>query len=297
VATAIRTEGLTKRYGDVVALDHLDLEVGTGEVVGYLGPNGAGKTTTIRLLLGLSRPTEGRAEVFGLDCQRQPVDVHRRLAFVPGEANLWPALTGGETLALLGRVHGQVDEAYRDELVHRFDLDPTKKVRAYSKGNRQKVVLVAALMVRPDLLVLDEPTSGLDPLMEQAFRHCIGEARERGQTVFLSSHILSEVEALCDRVGILREGSLVEIGTLADMRHLSALSVEATFDGTIPDLSGVPGVSSVQTNGRVVRCQVRGPIQPLLRVLADAGVTELVSREPSLEELFLAQYGEDGHAP
>ncbi len=220
MATAIRTEGLTKRYGDVVALDHLDLEVGTGEVVGYLGPNGAGKTTTIRLLLGLSRPTEGRAEVFGLDCQRQPVDVHRRLAFVPGEANLWPALTGGETLALLGRVHGQVDEAYRDELVHRFDLDPTKKVRAYSKGNRQKVVLVAALMVRPDLLVLDEPTSGLDPLMEQAFRHCIGEARERGQTVFLSSHILSEVEALCDRVGILREGSLVEIGTLADMRHL-----------------------------------------------------------------------------
>ncbi len=297
MATAIRTEGLTKRYGDVVALDHLDLEVGTGEVVGYLGPNGAGKTTTIRLLLGLSRPTEGRAEVFGLDCQRQPVDVHRRLAFVPGEANLWPALTGGETLALLGRVHGQVDEAYRDELVHRFDLDPTKKVRAYSKGNRQKVVLVAALMVRPDLLVLDEPTSGLDPLMEQAFRLCIGEARERGQTVFLSSHILSEVEALCDRVGILREGSLVEIGTLADMRHLSALSVEATFDGTIPDLSGVPGVSSVQTNGRVVRCQVRGPIQPLLRVLADAGVTELVSREPSLEELFLAQYGEDGHAP
>ena len=215
-------------------------------MVGYLGPNGAGKTTTIRLLLGLSRPTEGRAEVFGLDCQRQPVDVHRRLAFVPGEANLWPALTGGETLALLGRVHGQVDEAYRDELVHRFDLDPTKKVRAYSKGNRQKVVLVAALMVRPDLLVLDEPTSGLDPLMEQAFRHCIGEARGRGQTVFLSSHILSEVEALCDRVGILREGSLVEIGTLADMRHLSALSVEATFDGTIPDLSGVPGVSSVR---------------------------------------------------
>jgi ABC-2 type transport system ATP-binding protein len=296
VATAIRTEGLTKRYGDVVALDHLDLEVGTGEVVGYLGPNGAGKTTTIRLLLGLSRPTEGRAEVFGLDCQRQPVDVHRRLAFVPGEANLWPALTGGETLALLGRVHGEVDEAYRDELIGRFDLDPTKKVRAYSRGNRQKVILVAALMVRPDLLVLDEPTSGLDPLMEQAFRHCIGEARDRGQTVFLSSHILSEVEALCDRVGILRKGSLIEIGTLAEMRHLSALSVEATFDGAVPDLSGVPGVSSVETNGRVVRCQVRGSIQPLLRALADADVTELVSREPSLEELFLALYGEDGHA-
>ena len=292
MATAIRTEGLTKRYGDVVALDHLDLEVGTGEVVGYLGPNGAGKTTTIRLLLGLSRPTEGRAEVFGLDCQRQPVDVHRRLAFVPGEANLWPALTGGETLALLGRVHGQVDEAYRDELVHRFDLDPTKKVRAYSKGNRQKVVLVAALMVRPDLLVLDEPTSGLDPLMEQAFRHCIGEARERGQTVFLSSHILSEVEALCDRVGILRQGLLVEMGTLAEMRHLSALSVEATFAGEVPDLSRVPGVASLEVAGHVARCQVRGSIEPLLKVLADAGVRELLSREPSLEELFLAQYGQ-----
>ncbi len=296
MATALRTEGLTKRYGDVVALDHLDLEVAQGEVVGYLGPNGAGKTSTIRLLLGLSRPTEGRGEVFGLDCQRRPVQTHRRLAFVPGEASLRPSLTGGETLALLGRVHGEVDEAYRDELIGRFDLDPTKKVRAYSRGNRQKVILVAALMVRPDLLVLDEPTSGLDPLMEQAFRHCIGEARDRGQTVFLSSHILSEVEALCDRVGILRKGSLIEIGTLAEMRHLSALSVEATFDGAVPDLSGVPGVSSVETNGRVVRCQVRGSIQPLLRALADADVTELVSREPSLEELFLALYGEDGHA-
>jgi ABC-2 type transport system ATP-binding protein len=177
--TALRTEGLTKRFGDVVALDHLDLEVAAGEVVGYLGPNGAGKTTTIRLLLGLSRPTEGRAEVFGLDCQRQPVETHRRLAFVAGEANLWPSLTGAETLALLGRAHGHVDVAYRDELIERFDLDPTKKVRAYSKGNHQKVVLIAALMARPDLLVLDEPTSGLDPLMEQAFRHCVHEARNR----------------------------------------------------------------------------------------------------------------------
>ena len=171
--TALRTEGLTKHFGDVVALDHLDLEVAQGEVVGYLGPNGAGKTTTIRLLLGLSRPTEGRAEIFGLDCQREPVQAHRRLAFVAGEANLWPSLTGAETLALLGRVHGQVDEPYRDELIERFDLDPTKKVRAYSKGNHQKVILIAALMVRPDLLILDEPTSGLDPLMEQTFRHCV----------------------------------------------------------------------------------------------------------------------------
>jgi ABC-2 type transport system ATP-binding protein len=294
--TALRTEGLTKHFGDVVALDHLDLEVAQGEVVGYLGPNGAGKTTTIRLLLGLSRPTEGRAEIFGLDCQRQPVQTHRRLAFVAGEASLWPSLTGAETLALLGRVHGQVDEAYRDELIERFDLDPTKKVRAYSKGNHQKVILIAALMVRPDLLVLDEPTNGLDPLMEQAFRHCVHEARGRGQTVFLSSHMMSEVEALCDRVGILRDGKLVEMGTLAEMRHLSALTVEARFDGTIPDLSGVPGVSAVQADGSMVRCQVRGSIEPLVKVLAAAGVTELLSREPSLEELFLAQYGADGHA-
>jgi ABC-2 type transport system ATP-binding protein len=293
---AIRTEGLTKRYGELAALDHLDLDVSQGEVVGYLGPNGAGKTTTIRLLLGLIRPTEGRGEIFGLDCQRRSVEIHRRLAYVPGEASLWPSLTGAETLHLLGRVQGRVDEAYRDELVSRFELDPTKKVRAYSKGNRQKVILVAGLMTRPDLLVLDEPTTGLDPLMEQAFRHCIHEARERGQTVFLSSHIMSEVEALCDRMAILRDGKLVESGTLAEMRHLSALTVEATFDGAVPDLSGVPGVSSVAGDGRSVRCQVRGPVEPLLKVLANAGVTQLLSREPSLEELFLALYGGDGQS-
>jgi len=289
--TAIRTEELTKRYGDVAALDHLNFEVAQGEVVGYLGPNGAGKTTTIRLLLGLVHPTEGRGEIFGIDCQRRPVEAHRHLAYVAGEANLWPSLTGAETLHLLGRIHGQVDDAYRDELVARFDLDPGKKVRAYSKGNRQKVILIAALMVRPDLLVLDEPTSGLDPLMEQAFRHCIHEARDRGQTVFLSSHIMSEVEALCDRVGILRMGKLVEMGTLAQMRHLSALSVEATFEGAVPDLSQVPGVASLQRDGQIVRCHVRGSLEPLMKVLAAAGVTRLLSREPSLEELFLAQYG------
>jgi ABC-2 type transport system ATP-binding protein len=295
--TSIRTEGLTKRYGAVVALEDLDLEIAQGEVVGYLGPNGAGKTTTIRLLLGLALPTAGRAAIFGLDCQRQPIETHRRLAFVAGEANLWPSLTGTETLELLGRVHGRTDHAYRDELIARFDLDPSKKVRAYSKGNRQKVILIAALMVRPDLLVLDEPTSGLDPLMEQAFRLSIHEARDRGQTVFLSSHIMSEVEALCDRVGILRDGKLVEMGTLAQMRHLSALTVEATFDGSVPDLASVPGVTSVELEGRVVRCHVRGSIEPLLKVLAGAGVTGLLSREPSLEELFLAQYGKDGRAP
>jgi ABC-2 type transport system ATP-binding protein len=293
-ATAIRTEDLTKCYGDVTALDHLDLQVDRGEVVGFLGPNGAGKTTTIRLLLGLIRPTEGHGEIFGLDCQRQPVETHRRLAFVPGEANLWPSLTGAETLHLLGRVQGRIDESYRDELITRFDLDPNKKVRAYSKGNRQKILLIGALMGRPELLVLDEPTSGLDPLMEQAFRHSIHEAHDRGQTVFLSSHILSEVEALCHRVGILRRGKLVEMGTLAEMRHLSALNGEVTFNGPVPDLSGIPGVSAVEPNGRVVRFHVRGSVEPLLKVLAASPVTKLVTREPSLEELFLAQYGGDG---
>ena len=294
--TAIRTEKLSKRYGPVTALSRLDLEIAHGEVVGYLGPNGAGKTTTLRLLLGLIKPTGGRAEIFGLDCQSQPVEAHRHLSYVAGEANLWPSLTGAETLHLLGRVQGRVDAAYRDDLIDRFALDPSKKVRTYSKGNRQKLILIAGLMGRPDLLLLDEPTSGLDPIMEQAFRHSVHEARDRGQTIFLSSHILSEVEALCDRVGILREGVLVEMGTLAEMRHLSALTVEATFDGSVPDLSRVPGVRSIQVEGRVVRCQVQGTVEPLLKVLAASGVHELLSREPSLEELFLAHYGADGES-
>jgi ABC-2 type transport system ATP-binding protein len=297
VTPAIRTEGLGKRYGKVDALRDLCLQIAPGEVVGYLGPNGAGKTTTIRLLLGLARPTAGRAEIFGFDCQRQTVEAHRRLAYVPGEASLWPSLTGAETLHLLGRVQGRVDTAYRDELIGRFDLDPSKKVRAYSKGNKQKILLIAALMARPDLLVLDEPTSGLDPLMEQAFRHSVHEARKAGQTVFLSSHILSEVEALCDRVGILREGRLVEMGTLEEMRHLSTLTVEATFGGVPPDLAGVAGVKRAVVDGHRVHLEVQGPIEPVIDALAGTGVRELLSREPSLEELFLAHYGPGGAAP
>jgi ABC-2 type transport system ATP-binding protein len=293
--TAVHTEGLTKRYGHVDALRDLTLDVEPGEVLGYLGPNGAGKTTTIRLLLGLIQPTAGRAEIFGVDCQHDPVAAHKRLAYVPGDAGLWPALTGAETLHLLGRVQGRVDEAYRGELIARFELDADKKVRAYSKGNRQKVLLIAALMARPDLLVLDEPTAGLDPLMEQVFRECIAEAKERGQTVFLSSHILSEVEALCDRVAIVRNGRLVEIGTLASMRHFAAVTVEATFEGPIPDLSKVPGVSAVHTNAHLVHLEVKGSVEPLLKVLSEYHVTKLLSREPSLEELFLSLYGE--HEP
>jgi ABC-2 type transport system ATP-binding protein len=288
---AIRAEHLTKRFGRVTALDDLCLEVAPGEVMGYLGPNGAGKTTTIRLLLALIRPSAGRCEIFGLDAQRERAEAHHRLAYVPGEANLWPRLTGGETLHLLGQVHGAVDPAYRDELVERFELDPSMRVRAYSKGNRQKVLLVAALMTRADLLVLDEPTSGLDPLMEQVFRECVREATQRGQTVFLSSHILSEVEAVCDRVAIVREGRLVETGTLEELRHLSAVSVDVTVAGAVPDLSGLPGVEDVRVHGHGVRLAVRGPMAPLVKALADADVVELVSREPSLEELFLVHYG------
>lgn len=295
---AIRTVGLTKRYGSLAALDSLDLEVPEGDVLGYLGPNGSGKTTTIRLLLGLIRASAGRAEIFGADCQRDPVAVHRRLAYVPGEVSLWPSLTGTETLHLLGRVQGRVDTAYRDELIERFELDPSRKVRSLSKGNRQKLVLIAALMGRADLLLLDEPTSGLDPLKEREFQACVGEAQGRGQTVFLSSHLLSEVEATCHRVAILRAGRLVEIGRLDSLRHLAAVQVEADLDGPVPSLDGVPGLSGVTVDGTTVRCHVTGGIGPLLTVLTPVGVRRLVSREPSLEELFLSRYGEpDGGPP
>jgi ABC-2 type transport system ATP-binding protein len=287
---AIRTEKLTKRYGETLALDALDLTVREGEVYGYLGPNGAGKTTTIRLLLGLHRPTAGRAELFGEDAWRDPVRAHRRLAYVAGEPFLWPSLTARETLEFLAKLHGGTDRAYRDQLVERFQLDTRKKVRALSKGNRQKVQLVAALATRAALLVLDEPTSGLDPLMEVAFRESIDEAKERGQTVFLSSHILSEVEALCDRVGILRTGQLVDEGTLEELRHLSAQTVEVTFREPAPALAPLAGVHVESAGPRALRFEVSGGIGPLVSELARHPVESLVSREPSLEEIFLHHY-------
>jgi polyether ionophore transport system ATP-binding protein len=290
VSAAISTEGLTKRYGDTLALDGLDLSVREGEVYGYLGPNGAGKTTTIRLLLGLHRPTAGRAELLGVDAWADPVLAHRRVAYVAGEPFLWPALTAAETLDFLARLHGGTDVSYRDELVERFQLDMRKKIRALSKGNRQKVQLVAALATRSDLLLLDEPTSGLDPLMEATFRECIEEAKARGQTVFLSSHILSEVEALCDRVGILKAGTLVDQGSLQELRHLSTQTVEVTFDGPPPPLDGLPGVKSASAGRTGVRYEVSGGIGPLIDALAGHGVVSLTSREPSLEEIFLHHY-------
>lgn len=287
------TKGLTKRYGNFVALDNLSITLKKGEVLGYLGPNGAGKTTTIRLLLGLIKPTSGGVTIFGLDAQKQKVEVHKRLAYVPGEATLWPQLTGAETLHLLGKIHGQVNQEYQQELIERFQLDADKKVRAYSKGNKQKINLIAALSTRAELLVLDEPTSGLDPIMEQTFRDCINEAKHNGQTIFLSSHILGEVEALCDRVAILRAGKLVEMGTLTQMRHLSAVTIMATFDREPPQVGHLKGVSNVHTAGHELTCQIHGPIDELLGVLAEARPKTLLSREPSLEELFLSLYGDE----
>jgi ABC-2 type transport system ATP-binding protein len=297
-ASAIHTLGLGKRYGETVALDRLELTVRRGEVYGYLGPNGAGKTTTIRVLLGLHRPSAGRAELFGIDAWADPVSAHRRVAYVAGEPFLWPALTGAETFEFLARLHGGTDVAYREELVERFQLDTRKKVRALSKGNRQKVQLIAALATRAELLLLDEPTSGLDPLMEMAFRECVEEARGRGQTVFLSSHVLSEVEALCDRVGLLRGGRLVDEGTLQELRHLGVQTVEVTFAGGAPELPALPGVRVEPAGPNALRFEVAGSVGALIAALAEVGgdrIETLTSREPSLEEIFLHHYdGSDG---
>jgi ABC-2 type transport system ATP-binding protein len=297
VKPAIRTEGLSKRYGSTLALDQLDLSVAEGEVYGYLGPNGSGKTTTIRLLLGLHRPSGGRAELFGLDAWNDPVSAHERVAYVAGEPFLWPSLTSAETFEFLARLHGGTDVAYREQLVERFRLDTSKKIRALSKGSRQKVQLIAALATRAELLLLDEPTSGLDPLMEVAFRDCIEEAKGRGQTVFLSSHILSEVEALCDRVGILREGKLVDEGTLKELRHLAVQTVEVTFVGQVPELPTLAGVHVQSAGPNALRFEVSGSVGPLIAALAEHPVMTLSSREPSLEEIFLHHYdGSDAHA-
>jgi ABC-2 type transport system ATP-binding protein len=293
---AIATQKLTKRYGSTMALDGLDLTVNAGEVYGYLGPNGAGKTTTIRLLLGLHRPTSGRAELFGVDAWRDPVQAHRRVAYVAGEPFLWPTLTTTETLEFLARLHGGTDVAYRDVLVERFALDPDKKIRSLSKGNRQKVQLIAALATRADLLLLDEPTSGLDPLMEVVFRGCIKEATDRGQTIFLSSHILSEVEALCDRVGILRDGRLVDQGTLTELRRLAPQTVEVSFNGAAPALETLVGVKAQRASPNALRFEVSGSIGPLIAALGGHSVATLTSHEPSLEEIFLHHYdSSEGH--
>ena len=290
-ATAIAASGLVKAFGPTRALDGLDLEVRTGEVHGFLGPNGAGKTTTLRILLGLLHADAGTARLLGGDPWADAVALHCRLAYVPGDVTLWPNLSGGEVIDLLGRLRGGLNAKRRDQLLERFDLDPRKKARAYSKGNRQKVALVAALASDVELLLLDEPTAGLDPLMEATFREVIGEQEHAGRTVLLSSHILSEVEALCDRVSIIRAGRVVESGTLAELRHLTRTSISAELAAPPDGLARLPGVHDLRLDGTRVHLQVdTASLDQVLRHLSAAGVRTLESRPPALEELFLRHY-------
>jgi ABC-2 type transport system ATP-binding protein len=288
---AIEIANLTKSFGSVRALDGLELTVREGEVHGFLGPNGAGKSTTIRVLLGLVKADSGTVRLLGGDPWTDAVGLHRQIAYVPGDVTLWPSLTGGETIDLLARMRGGIDEKRRAELVERFDLDPTKKARTYSKGNRQKVSLVSAFSSNARLLLLDEPSSGLDPLMENVFQQCVGEARDRGATVLLSSHILAETEALCQRVTIIRAGKTVESGTLESMRHLSRTSIKAEMIGDPGDIRRIRGVADVSIEGNTLRAQVESDsLGEVIKVLGDAGVRSLVSQPPTLEELFLRHY-------
>ena len=292
MANVIELTGVTKRFGHVTALDGLDLSVSAGEVHGFLGPNGAGKTTTLRLVLGLLRADAGSMTVLGLDPWRDVAELHRRLAYVPGDVALWPNLTGGEVIDLLGRLQGGQDAARRDRLVELFDLDPTRRARTYSKGNRQKVALIAALATDAELLLLDEPTSGLDPLMEDAFRGEVRALRDQGRSVLLSSHILSEAEALSDRVSIIRAGKVVETGGLDQLRHLTRTSVTADVR-TVPEgLERLPGVHDVVVVNHRVSAQVEpSGLEPIMHALTAAGLRTLTSQPPTLEDLFLRHYG------
>ncbi|MEV7465843.1 ABC transporter ATP-binding protein [Streptomyces kronopolitis] len=295
-APAIRVDGLHKSFGRTHALDGLDLRVDAGEVHGFLGPNGAGKSTTIRVLLGLLRADGGTARLLGKDPWQDAVELHRRIAYVPGDVTLWRNLSGGEVIDLYGRLRGGLDAGRRAELLERFELDPTKKGRTYSKGNRQKVALVAAFASAPEveLLILDEPTSGLDPLMEEVFQNCVAEERDRGRTVLLSSHVLSEVEALCDRVSIIRGGRTVESGTLAQLRHLTRTSVVAELAGPPGGLGDLPGVHGLELRGDRVSFQVEtDKLDAVLGALGASGVRSLTSTPPTLEELFLRHYQDD----
>ena len=290
----VSVSGLVKSFGAFRALDGLDLAVAPGEVHGFLGPNGSGKTTTIRVLLGLLRADAGQVRLLDRDPWRDAVDLHRRLAYVPGDVSFWPKLTGGEVIDLFGRLRGDLDDRRRDDLVRRFELDPTKRTRTYSKGNRQKVALVAALASSAELLLLDEPTAGLDPLMEAVFQQCIEEVREQGRTVLLSSHILAEVEALCDRVTIIREGRTVESGSLDELRELTRTSVEAELVEVPSGLADLPGVHGLEVVGTTVHFHVdTTQLAGAVRVLSDAGLRSLASHPPTLEELFLRHYGDE----
>ncbi|MFI7543548.1 ATP-binding cassette domain-containing protein [Actinoplanes sp. NPDC049599] len=291
---AISITALHKSFGSAKALDGLDLSVAAGEVHGFLGPNGSGKTTTIRVLLGLLHPDAGSVRMLGGDPWHDAVALHRRIAYVPGDVTLWPSITGGEVIDLLGRMRGGLDRRRRDELLERFDLDPRKKARTYSKGNRQKVALIAGLASDAELLLLDEPTSGLDPLMESVFQQCIHELKEQGRTVLLSSHILAEIEALCDRVSIIRLGRTVESGTLADLRHLTRTSIAVETSRPLTGLDTLPGVHDVVVDDHHARFDVdTAQLDTVVRRLAPLGVRSLTSTPPTLEELFLRHYGDE----
>jgi len=291
----IETEKLTKSYGPHRGIVEVDLAVAQGEVFGFLGPNGAGKTTTIRVLLDLIRPTSGRALVFGIESRADPVAIHRRLGYIPGEFALYDRLTGGQTLEYFANLRGGVDPAYQASLVERLDLDPSRRFREYSKGNKQKVGLAIALQHRPELLVLDEPTSGLDPLVQQTFFSMLRETVADGATVFLSSHILSEVEKSCDRVAIIRDGRLARVDTVEGLRDLAHHQVELRFVGPVPAaaFAALPGVSDLVSDDHVLRMRVAGAITPVVQAAAHYELLDFVSREPSLEETFLAQYGRE----
>jgi ABC-2 type transport system ATP-binding protein len=294
MTAAISVSGLVKTFGQTRALDGLDLTVQPGEVHGFLGPNGSGKSTTIRVLLGLLRPDSGDVRLLGGDPWRDVTTLHRRLAYVPGDVTLWPNLSGGEVIDLLGRLRGEQDSKRKAELLERFELDPRKKGRAYSKGNRQKVALIAALASDAELLILDEPTSGLDPLMEEVFQQCVKEERDSGRTVLLSSHILSEVEALCDRVSIIRDGRTVETGSLTDLRHLTRTSITAELASPPDGLADLPGVHDAKIDGIRASFEVdTSRLGDVLERLTKMGIRSLVSRPPTLEELFLRHYEAD----
>ena len=294
MTAVIQIERLTKSYGAHRGITELDLDVAEGEIFGFLGPNGAGKTTTLRVLLDLIRPTTGRAMVFGIETTVDPVAIHKRVGYLPGEFDLYDRLTGAQTITYFGNLRGGVDRTYVDSLIQRLDLDPGRKFKEYSKGNKQKVGLVVALQHRPDLLILDEPTVGLDPLVQQTFFELVREARADGRTIFLSSHIIAEVDRTCDRVAIIREGRLVQVDRIDAIRRLAFHHVELSFGAPVPTalFSGLPGVRDVEADGNTIRMRVSGPIGAVIAAAAPHGLVDVVSREPNLEDVFLAQYGE-----
>ena len=292
MSLSVEIKNLDKYFGKFQALKGINLEITEGEVFAYIGPNGAGKSTTIRVLLGILQASGGQAKVFGRDAWKDAVEIHKRIAYVPGDVNLWPNLTGGEVIDLFVRLRGTHNKALRERLIRDFNLDPTKKCRTYSKGNRQKVALVAAFASDVDLYILDEPTSGLDPLMEQVFQECVLEQKNKGKGVFLSSHIMSEVERLCDRVGIIREGQLVEVGTLDDLRHLTSYTMTVATERTIEGLDNLDGVYDIAKEDGSVKFQVNtDKMGAVISHLTPFGIKKLESAPPSLEELFMRHYG------